>query len=280
MDSGRFARLSLPLLLVGGVSCLSACGGAADTLRSADDQIALVGRSPVTIAAVNHWMGALAGNAFYSVSKGRSLPGGLLSDPPRYSRCVERLHAVSTEIVPDEEGGRSKVPRLNALRLMQKCRLYNEALRTEALELLLNARQEIEGAKELGIVVRPDEIDAVFQSERASAYRTDQELHKYLASHGLTLPDLLLETHLNMIGQKISERSGGSSKRALEQLAAISRRWTERTTCSAGYVVEHCKEFKRGAPTFPYSPPASIETEQLVALITGVCFDQALCNDQ
>jgi hypothetical protein len=246
-------------------------GSRSGATSSSRDVVARVGGVPITRAAVSHWMTALAGTDYYALAGEQALPNGLLSDPPNYRQCVARLEAV-TAVSP-------KSQRETGVQFLSKCRQLYEALKTQAVEFLIKTQATIAEDRELGVTVTDKEVRDSFNKTRKTAYPSEPELQQYLSARKLDLSDLLLETRLNLLAQKMTQKvlREGAHKVFVE-LSEAGLRWDQTTTCHSGYVVEHCKQFKGGG-TYPYSPPASVMIEKLTAVVTGRCYNPAVCTN-
>jgi hypothetical protein len=251
---------------------LAGCGGSA--VGAGNQAVAEVGSSRITRAAVSHWMTALAGPEYYNASGEQPLPEGLLSDPANYPRCVSRLGAATgTQLAKTTP---PTVPiRLTGPRLLRKCQQLNEALKTQATAFLVETQQILAASHENGLTPTTQEVQALYSELVKRVYHTETAFKASLQDTRLTLPDYMLEVQRDTIGRKVMKLK----PQARTKLTDSTVSWTEKTRCQPSYTVEHCQEFK-GGPTYPRSPPASIEIEQLVAITTGRCYDSKTCHSQ
>jgi hypothetical protein len=277
-------QFMMSALAVGG---LMACGNSASNSKAPhsapsseaphsapSEVVAQVGESPITRAQVNHWMTALARGDFSDVSQvvapNTAAPEGLVSDPPNYARCVAVLEAAAA----NSSLGSS---REKGVQLLSKCRQLYQALRTQATTYLINAQRTIGLGRDEGVTATDGEVQQLFQQFKAREFPTEADFHRYLASSKRSVPDIMLAMRLNVVGngilKKITTREGRARYNEAEQ------RWTAKTNCHAGYVVEHCKQYKGGA-TYPTTSPPSVLMEQVVALISGRCVNIEACGKQ
>jgi hypothetical protein len=256
---------------------LTACGGTAS--RGAE-AVARVGQVAITRAAVSHWMTALAGVDYYDLAQ-QPFPRGLAEDPPNYSGCVRRLAAVTGAQAFASEVQRPV--RLEGQRLVRKCQQLFEALKTRAVTFLIETQQILSAAKELGVTPSAAETQQALSALRAEHHAAGPALAGYLSTRRLTLADLTLEARVYATYLKIFNQEKATTvqarRRATTKLSEAAQRLVAKTTCQPGYIVEHCQQF-RGGSNYPYSPPASVELEQLTAITTGRCYNHTICTNQ
>jgi len=244
---------------------LVACGGSGP----GDVVVAQVGGTPITRTAVSHWMATLAGSDYYELSRAQTLPAGLVSDPPDYSRCVASLQAA----IPGA-GGTGSGPD----ELLKKCREINVALRIQAVGLLVQAQWLTSVDRQEGMTVTEQEVQQLFKQIRAEQYPTEVDLRGYLSGRRWSLPDLLLTVRLDLLGRDAESKIAAGGKQAAE-FADAEQQWAARTSCNAGYVVAHCKQFK-GAEIYPDALSPSVLLEQVAALVTGRCINRQACGKE
>jgi len=261
----------ISLTLVVAALGLAACGGS-----DPSETVAQVGASPITRTAVSHWMSTLGGGDYYELSGSHTLPAGLLSDPPDYSRCVSSLEAAAA---PSARSGLTPAAALTPTELLRKCRELNLAVRTQTVAYLVAAQWQASVDSDEGITVTEGEVQQLFKKVKAEEYPTAGDLRQYLESHRSGLADLLFILKLDVLQQKASTKLTAGGQQAATEFAAAGRRWTAKTSCSAGYVVQDCKQFTGGA-TFSGTLPASILMEQVAALVTGRCVNRAACGKE
>jgi hypothetical protein len=215
-------------------------------------------------------MMAFAGSDYNVVSHHATVPEGLVSDPPNYARCVAALEAAASKAP-------SASVRESGVQMVTKCRQLYEALRIQAASFLVSVGRTIGLGRDAGVTVTDGEVQRFFQGIKAREYPTEADLQRYLAGKRWTLPDLLLQAKLELLGTEILKKIATPQGRL--KYTEAERRWTEKTSCRPGYVVEYCKQFKGGA-TYPSTPPPSVLLEQVAALVTGHCVNLAACGKQ
>jgi len=266
---GNLAHGSITVIAVTLVaSCLAACGGGGDASGTSGEIVAQVGTTPITRAAVDHWMSTLAGGDYHQLSAKHTVPAGLVSDPPNYPACVAHLEAA----IAHAPAG---APKPSGVRLLKKCQQLYQALREQAVSLLVNDQWTLALARELGATASDGEVMQLFKRVRAEEFPTEAELQQYLASRRLSLADELFLLKVNLIAQKMLTKLVSEGKQGQARLTEAGQRWTAKTSCRAGYVVQHCKQFT--GPRRSSSPPASVLMEQVAAIVSGRCTNLAAC---
>jgi hypothetical protein len=279
----------VPLWLLAAATALflTACGGTASTGAASStgaEAVAHVGQVAITRAAVNHWMTALAGVDYYNLAQ-QSFPNGLAEDPPNYSGCVRRLAAVTgTQVstVAVERAVQHPV-RLGGQQLVRKCQQLSQALKTRAIAFLIETQQTLSAAKELGYTPSAAETQRALSGLETEHRSAGPALADYLTMRRLSLSDLTLQARVYATYLKIFNQEKATTlqarRRAATKLGKAVQRLVPKTTCHSGYVVEKCRQF-RGGSNYPYSPPASVELEQLTAITTGRCYNYTICAKQ
>lgn len=254
--------------------CLAACGSGgskASTGASATGsaEVANVGGTPITQAQVSHWMTSLAGNDYYTVSQHATIPSGIVADPPDYGRCLTSVEAAIRQ-------SRGKISESKS-ELQKRCQQLNEAVKIQATSHLLTALRAIGIAQELGVTATSSEVQKHFAQATAREYPTQADYRHYLKGTAGSVSDGLLESKLELLGNRMLARLKSPEMQA--RYLNAEKAWTAKITCREGYVVEHCKEYA-GGETYPNTPPPSVQMEQLAALITGFCSNLEACAKQ
>jgi hypothetical protein len=255
----RMSTISIAILL----SALASCGsGGGSTSADGSTVVGRVGGAVITRSAVNHRLLALAGKDYYSLSHEHVLPAGLVSDPANYARCLSRLKMLARPNRPVE----SSV-------LIKLCHDLNQAVKLQAMSSLIQERW-LEGLdRELGIVISPAEVMQLHRRRSAREYPSHAALAAYLERRRMSLSDLLSEDREDVLANRTIELIKRGGRGAYQRVVEAGQRWTRRTSCRPGYVVEHCREYKGQSTTV--SP--SVAVERLAAIVTGLCVDRAAC---
>jgi hypothetical protein len=272
--SGSFSK-SLVWVLAVAVSSfvavgLTACGGGGGSASGASgDVVANVGQTAITKAAVSHWMATLAGGDYYELSGRRPVPTGLVSDPPDYPDCVARLEAAAAS-------SPTKGTKLTGGQLLAKCQQLYAALKQQAAAFLVRAQLTIGMAREAGVTVTDGEVQQFFKRVSAERFPSEAKFREDIAKRRASVVDELLILKLDLLAQKLQQKTGGE-KQTLVKFAEAERRWNARTSCSTGYVVQHCKQYTGGSSS---TPPPAILMEQVARIATGRCVNLAACGKQ
>jgi hypothetical protein len=213
-------------------------------------------------------MNTLAGGDFWELSHKHTIPAGLVSDPPNYTRCVDRLGAVSA----------AAGQKHTTAELLRKCRQLYQALKQQAVSYLVGAQWRIALDAEVGITASDKEVDELYRQTRREEFPSDADQARYLAERRRTLADELFVLKLDLLSQKTIAKLEAGGRPLLAKFNAAGRRWEGKTSCHPGYVVLHCKGFVAEPQPSASLPPASILMEQ-VATLTGVeCINRAACG--
>jgi hypothetical protein len=221
----------------------------------------------ITRGQVDHWMDTIAGGDYYERSGGKTIPEGLVSDPPHYGRCVARLEAALA--------GKQSQP--TGVKLLTKCQLVNHAIQAQATGLLVTIELALGLAKEEGIKVSYGEVVAANRASNSERFQTPAQAASSQAARRESISDELLLAKKNVAAAKLVEKLKAERDGAA-LLARSEARWTRKIDCSPGYVVERCKQFHGEAPPTPDSPSAAVLMEQLASLISGRCTSVAACE--
>jgi hypothetical protein len=271
------AALAALLIIV-----LTSCGGgsssngsakssASSSGASSGEVVAQVGATPITKPQVSHWMATLAGGDYYELSHHNTVPAELVSDPPRYSTCVSHLEA-SAAAAP------RKLYNVTGVQLLTKCRQIYRALRAQATAFLVRALYVAGLAGDLGVTVSDQEALQNYKRSTAERFPIPAEATRYLSSRRATLTDELLVEKLDVLSQKTLAKLKAQGSSGPATLSQSEARWTAKTDCHPGYVVEHCKQFHGEAPHTAANPPASVLMEQVAAIAIGQCINIAACG--
>jgi hypothetical protein len=294
-----FQRTSAAVVLVVAlVLVLSACGGSSSSSSSANSSsstgagstsdaaattasptigpasgevVAKVGATPITKGQVNHWMATLAGGDYYELSRKHTIPANLVSDPPRYAVCVSQLEAAAA-------AAPRKLYTVSGVQLLTKCRQLYQALRSQATAYLVRALFVDGLSSDFEVSATDPEVLAFYKRATATRFPNQEGVTRYLTDTRATLSDELLVDKLDLLSQKTLERIKAQGSEGQTALQRSEARWTAKTDCRAGYIVEHCKQYRGEPPRTAANPPASVLMEQIAALAIGRCTNLAACG--
>ncbi len=246
------------------VAGLTACGGG-----GSGDVVAQVGETSISRGELSHWMSTLAGGDFYDLSEEHTVPAGLVSEPPNYAACVARLEAAAASTA----GGQSKP---SAAQLLSKCRQLHQALKLQAIGFLVESQWLIGLDGEEGVKATDGDVMQLFKHIKAEQYPREGELQQYLARNRRSLSDELFILKLDVLREKTQQKIEAGGKQMIANFTEAGQRLTVRTSCRAGYVVPHCKQYT--APPAPSLASPAVLLEQ-VATITGrPCINRQACG--
>ncbi len=244
---------SLVLLALAGCGKSSSKGTTnGGNTQSSDDTVARIEGSSTKIdkTALNHWMRALAGSDFRQTI-GTKGPRGLVSEPANYSECA----AAAEKIVPRTFTGEAK---LSNAQIDSKCRELYQALKAQALGLLISVQWSVTEGEEAGVHISDALLHEQFARFRKGAYPTEEDLQRYLTERQMTLPDILYQLKRNVLVARLlpklheqAKRSGGGEEAYAKLALKRYERMVARTVCAPGYVVLDCKEYNESTKTLP-----------------------------
>jgi hypothetical protein len=208
--------------------------------------VARVGRASLTAATVSHWMKPMTGGDFYESSSVRA-PAGLVSEPPDYASCVTALTAFGSRFTPAQ--------------MQEKCHQLYEGIKQQVLTYLIGAATSVGRDAELGISVSEHEVEQEFRRLEAANFPKAGQLQKYLADREWPLSvELFLIKH-DLLFSKLERKLHAEGQAAFSKYLIDSiKRWTAKTSCRAGYVVNGCKQFT----TAPEGPSPAVLIEEIV----------------
>jgi len=260
----RSARLTSILIAVSvAVVGLAACGSGGN----GSGVVAKVGSTAITRSELNHWMSALAGGDFYEVGHQHTIPAGLVSEPANYAACVSHLEAAAASAAK---------PAPPAAELLSKCQQLQRELKTQAMTFLVEANWLINLDAAEGIKASSQEITKLFEKSKAERYPNGKaEFQRYLAATRRSVADELFVIKLDVLREKTEEKMKAGGKQALAKFTEAAQAWTAKTSCSAGYVVQHCRQYTNA----PVSGPSAAVLLEQVAVITGLpCINAPACK--
>ncbi|HEY2142006.1 MAG TPA: hypothetical protein VGG98_08100 [Solirubrobacteraceae bacterium] len=245
---------------------LAACGGASG------DVVAHIGPRSITKDDVNHWMSTLAGGDFYEISGRHTVPAGLVSEPPNYGACVSNLEAAAAN-------ASTRLAKTAAAQLLSKCRQLYQALKLQAVGYLVEAWWLIGLDGEEGVKATDGEVRQLFNKTEAEQFPKEGELQQYLARNRRSLADEMFVVKLDLLQQKTQKKITTGGKQMLAKFTEAGQRWTAKTSCRAGYVVQHCKQYT-GTPASSTTPSAAVLLEQVAAITGRPCINHPACGQE
>jgi hypothetical protein len=248
------------LLTVTGVMLVSVAGvascGGSDPSGSV---VAHVGSTPISRAMLNEWMGAVVGGDYYE-HLSTPAPVGLVSDPADYPKCI----SAAETIVPKSSTGQLALTRSQ---ISGKCRLLQQALKEQALELLISIESRIGEGGELGIPPTTAEVNHLFSMIKAREFPKPGEYQTFLAERHWNNSVEVLQIKRNIVVSKIQAKfqakGQGFTRAYISYVEQSAKKWTAKTTCSQGYIVAGCKEYKASPQQESSKPAPALLLEEL-----------------
>jgi hypothetical protein len=217
--------------------------------------VARVGSQSITMAMLDRWTPMVLGTA-YAETGGGPPPKGLLGEPPRYATCVAALRKLAG-------GGIQAASR--ATQFERRCQMLYKAIRVQTVLYLLDRQLRIVEAAEAGVKVSGEEARRFFASTKAELFPTEADLQAYLANKGWTLAEAISSSEQELLSSRLLRFAETNTSK----YGAIAKKWMALTSCSPGYVVEQCKQYRASA-TPPTSPSAAVQIEEIRALAPAV----------
>jgi hypothetical protein len=203
-----------------------------------NNAVARVGDYSITKATLNRWMSFIVGGDFYETSQLRA-PKGLISDPPRYKKCSATLKKVVA--VTANPRPRSAEPYLTS-----KCKELYQGIKEQALGYLIESRWSVDFGAEQGLHVSDADASKAFRRLEAQLFPKQGMLERYLADRGWTIPVEMVLVRRELMYSKLKHKfaSTGGEEALTNFVREATKKWTIKTTCREGYVVEQCNHHR------------------------------------
>jgi hypothetical protein len=232
------AVASLLVLLVGLCGCGSAGRATVSGARSSseDAPVVRIGSFSISSAAYAHWM--LIGAATVEMPRPGVPPVQPVAyDPPGFEACVSRLRQSSAGVATSQ--------------LRTRCENTYAAIQRRILNFLITGYWLRGAAAEQHLEVSTGEVRAKFEEEKRTNYSSAAAFRRLQEASRQTQPDLEFATQTQMLSTRLLERfekrnphesSEQATIRAFNR--SIKATWVPRTSCSPGYVVPDCKQYR------------------------------------
>jgi foldase protein PrsA len=162
---------------------LAGCGGVPG------NAVADIDGESIEKTAFEHWMGVLA-------KAGGQKPAATPPKPPDYKACV----ADKRKTAPKPAKGQ---PKVTDAQLKTQCKKEYEALRTQALQLLISTRWIVGEAEEMGVKVSDAEFKKSFDTQKKQAFPKAADYAKFLKTSGQTQADIDQQVRDKLLRDKI-----------------------------------------------------------------------------
>lgn len=250
--TGRCLALVLTICVAG--CCVVACGGSAGQQGASEasrdarqrttvsgppgakvapipvDAAVVVGSRPITKATLNRWMAPMVGGDFYE-RLGVKAPKGLVSEPPDYSACHTAVRSLG-----------SKLP---SAQIASKCRQLYQQIKEQVLTYLIEAELSRDRDAEAGVTVSNREVEQELKRLEAQYFSKEGSLQKYLTDRNWPLWVELFLIKRDLLFTKLERRfkDTGQEKAFGRFMMETNKRWSAKTSCRAGYVVQLCNSY-------------------------------------
>lgn len=221
---------------------ISAGIAACNDPKPIDHAVVRIDGNAITLLELDHWTDVEAVLAYETEPK-KPVPAGVIPDPPAYARCIAYSR---TAAAPGQRPAR-RTPE----QLKRQCEARRQQLLRHVLDILIIHLWLRGEAAEQGVKVTLAAIEQV----RHRIFPTEAPYRRYLALTGETPTDErliiekdLLDTKLLRVAEaKSTPRPTTAHQREqalIEAATAFTKKWKARTSCSAGYVVSECRQYK------------------------------------
>jgi hypothetical protein len=245
----RRTRLALsPVTLGLAALAVNGCG-------SSDSVVHFKGAPHASIskATLDHWMRSIVGSDF-RISLAAEGPTGLVSEPANYPQCIDSAKLVARRSMFNQL-------QLSRTRIDQICHQLYRSIQAQTLSFLISAQWTTAEAAQAHISVTNREVTHDFDQTRPQRFPTEQDLHKYEAERQLSLADLLYQAKIDALVSKLLPRfqqqlkqAGGSEQAYVKLALAHDKDLISRTSCTSGYVVAGCSQYRETPGSTPPAP--------------------------
>jgi hypothetical protein len=210
---------------------LAGCGGTSESATI----VSFAGHS-ISRSTLEHWI-PIESIISRDLFPQQPPPAGVVPDPPRYKACITYEKATAAKA-----GGQSP----SAEQLARECRERYEQVRRHMLHLLIAYQWTAQEAQTEGVKVSEQELQQTYASDKREDFGTEAAFHKYLRATGETVADelkiTLFNIETNKIFKKVISEHGASGLSAFYH--GLGRRLAAETSCSPGYVIPDCEQYK------------------------------------
>jgi foldase protein PrsA len=181
----NLARLLSMLCALGALTAVAVgCGGVPG------NAVAEVDGNAIDKEEFDHWTQVIA--------KSSGQPNATVPDAPDFVKCI----AQKRKTTPAPAKGQ---PKTTDAQLKDQCKQEYEAVRDQALQVLVSF-QWVEGeAEERGIKVSDAEVKKSFEQQKKQSFPKDADFEKFLKDSGQTEEDILRRVKLDLLSTKIRD---------------------------------------------------------------------------
>ena len=223
------------LVLLGVMGC-GGSGGASGGV------VAVVGDQVVTRAALDHWV-PIEAVISRELNPQQPVPKGEVPDPPEFTACI----AYTRTTAGTPRSGQASPTNAHLKRL---CRERYESVRTHMLTILISFTWLNAESAAQDIKLSDDEVQKRFARFEHEEFGSDAAFRRYQKYTGANLADELLLTRMDLLSSKLEEKiiSTKGTPGARTYYHDFPHRWAAKTSCSPGYIIPDCKQYKGPRP--------------------------------
>jgi foldase protein PrsA len=155
-----------------------------------------------------HWM-VVAASSSEATARGSTGTKALVPDPPNYKACIAHLAATADKPKRGE-------PRTNVGQLKSQCEQEYTSLKQQVLAFLISSDWVLGEAESKRVKVSDEEATKEFQAIKSAQFPKPAAFKHYLASSGLTIPDLMLRVNVNLLSSKIQRKAVDASRKVTD----------------------------------------------------------------
>ena len=250
--------LSACLAVALAAMALYGCGGG----QRGSDVVARVGAKEITHATLSHWTATFVRGDYYVVER-KKAPTGLATNPPDYLACVEAAKTIRSPSATNAP--------FTAAQLDTKCHELYASVTQEALKYLISVLWSEGQATERGYKITDADIAERIAQTQKEDYPRPGQFASYLTNKGWSRADLSYIVKRNLlVGEVLKALEAEAGNKGLKGQLALARlvagnarKWSFKTSCTPGFIVEQCKQY-RGAQL--KTKPAAVIFEEMVGV--------------
>ncbi len=174
---------------------VAACGSSNSVPGNA---VASVNSNAITMETFNHWM-AVAANSSEQSTTGQTTKQAV-PVPPDYTACVASLR---TQLAALLKGKQTPT----TAELKSQCAEEYQSYLQQVMQFLVSAEWVIGEAQREGIKVSDTQVANQFATIKTAQFPTVAAYNSFLASSGMTLPDLLLRVKLELLSTDLRNKA-------------------------------------------------------------------------
>ena len=239
----RFISAVSLVILVGFTS--SACGASGN-----DAVVARVaGVATITKASLEHWM-PIEATVVYEERPTGPVPKGVMPDPPDYTACIAFIRSPRSKMS-------ESIKHLSDAQLKGRCKQRYAEVKELTLNTLIGWYWTIAAGKASGFKASEAEVTHRLHETSKDIFASHAEFVTYLKRTRQTVADYTFRSRVQVFEDKLFaklktlEKGLPQTKLALAKFIASvppGKQWAAKTTCSKGYVVSACKEYRGSNP--------------------------------